>query len=561
MLARTVFFVLLGLFVVLLSCSKDRPVPVAPAGKSLASLAAPVAPTNLRFDTPTDSSCTVRWDASDGATDYDVNYKPAVGGRWTNAPHRGTGLYNTIHGLQPNTEYRWAVRAENSDGTSAWVFGSNFTTRSSEDDDLSDGPASPTNLRFDTPTDSSCTVRWDASDGATDYDVNYKPAVGGRWTNAPHRGTGLYNTIHGLQPNTEYRWAVRAENSDGVSEWIHGPNFTTLSENQDGQDDGQGDQADDASTASEGDTPIRLTKLYLVSLIGVHQANPDGSSVRTLVYDIERRGGVLANWDLSFDTDQGKMYWLDERRDMIGSANLDGSQVQEILTRKDGLRRPECLAVGAGKIYWGALGPLVKPDGETEWGLYRANIDGSGIETIVDRKDAGRVMAIALDAHAGKVYWVSYQPNAIQRANLDGSDVEILVSDGVGTPGYAPSGFAIDTHHGYMYWSHSYPNSGIYRANMDGVVETVLSWEIKPWWEDGPSYWGESHGNLRRPRGIAVDSTAGKMYWIGSVDQEYGGTVLVKNNLDGSHVETSAIDSDPILPNEDWLLKIVPLFE
>ena len=198
-----------------------------PSGKAQALLEAPPAPTNLRFDAPTDSSCTVRWDAAAGATDYDVNYKPAVGGRWTNAPHRGVGLYNTIHDLAPNTEYRWAVRAENGDGASEWIHGPNFTTRPSEEDGLNDVSASPTNLRFDAPTDSSCTVRWDAVEGATDYDVNYKPAVGGRWTNAPHRGVRLYNTIHDLAPNTEYRWAVRAENGDGASEWVFGPNFTT----------------------------------------------------------------------------------------------------------------------------------------------------------------------------------------------------------------------------------------------------------------------------------------------------------------------------------------------
>ena len=104
-----------------------------------------------------------------------------------------------------------------------------------------EAPSPPTNLRFDAPTDSSCTVRWDASDGAADYDVNYKLASGGRWTNEPHRGIRLSNTIDDLQPNTEYRWAVRAENSEGTSEWIHGPNFTTLPENQDGQDS-EGDQ-------------------------------------------------------------------------------------------------------------------------------------------------------------------------------------------------------------------------------------------------------------------------------------------------------------------------------
>ena len=112
----------------LIACSKDKPAPVAPVGKAMATLAAPPAPTNLRFEAVTDSSCRVRWDAAEGATDYDVNYKPAVGGRWTNEPHKGVRLYNTIYDLEPNTEYRWAVRAENRDGPSQWVFGENFTT-------------------------------------------------------------------------------------------------------------------------------------------------------------------------------------------------------------------------------------------------------------------------------------------------------------------------------------------------------------------------------------------------------------------------------------------------
>ncbi len=103
-----------------------------PSGKAQAILEAPAAPTNLRFDAPTDSSCTVRWDAAEGATDYDVNYKPAVGGQWTNEPHRGIRLSNTIHDLEPGTEYRWAVRSENGEGSSAWVFGPNFTTLEEE---------------------------------------------------------------------------------------------------------------------------------------------------------------------------------------------------------------------------------------------------------------------------------------------------------------------------------------------------------------------------------------------------------------------------------------------
>ena len=112
----------------LIACSKDKPAPVASAGKVVAAVDAPVEPTNLRVEAITDTSARVRWDAVEGATDYDVNYRTVVGGRWTNEPHKGTRLYNTIYDLEPNTEYRWAVRAENRDGRSDWVFAESFTT-------------------------------------------------------------------------------------------------------------------------------------------------------------------------------------------------------------------------------------------------------------------------------------------------------------------------------------------------------------------------------------------------------------------------------------------------
>ena len=113
----------------------------SPSGKAQAILAAPPAPTNLRFEAVTDSSCRVRWDAAEGATDYDVNYKPVGGGRWTNESHRGIRLYNTIHDLDPGTEYRWAVRAENGDGPSEWVFGPNFTTLEKRPDLIVQSPS------------------------------------------------------------------------------------------------------------------------------------------------------------------------------------------------------------------------------------------------------------------------------------------------------------------------------------------------------------------------------------------------------------------------------------
>ena len=116
------------LAVALVACDRDAPTkPIASAGKVVSQAEVPSEPTNLRVEAITDTSARVAWDAVEGATDYDVNYR-TLSGRWTNEPHKGTRLYNTIYDLEPNTEYRWAVRAENSDGPSDWVFAENFTT-------------------------------------------------------------------------------------------------------------------------------------------------------------------------------------------------------------------------------------------------------------------------------------------------------------------------------------------------------------------------------------------------------------------------------------------------
>ena len=121
-------FLLILILAVAVACSKDTPAPVAPASKIASTADAPQEPTNLRIEALTDTSARVAWDAADGATDYDVNYRLVQGGKWTNEPHKGTRLWNIIYDLKPGTEYRWAVRAENSDGPSKWVFADNFTT-------------------------------------------------------------------------------------------------------------------------------------------------------------------------------------------------------------------------------------------------------------------------------------------------------------------------------------------------------------------------------------------------------------------------------------------------
>ena len=108
------------------------------------------------------------------------------------------------------------------------------------------------------------------------------------------------------------------------------------------------------------------------------------------------------------------LYWTDADGDRIQRANLDGSGVEDVID--SGLVNPRGLAVdsAAGQLYW------------TDYGtdkIQRANLDGSQVEDLVT---AGLRIprGLALDAAAGKLYWTDNGTDQIRRANLDGSEVE-----------------------------------------------------------------------------------------------------------------------------------------
>ena len=130
-----------------------------------------------------------------------------------------------------------------------------------------------------------------------------------------------------------------------------------------------------------------------------------------------------------------RMYWTDlgtaTGDGKIQRADLDGSNIQDLVTT--GLTVPSGIAldVAGGKMYWtnAALPPNSK--------IQRANLDGSTIEPLVDNlvttvltEPAG----IALDVAGGKMYWTDRGAAKIQRANLDGSNIEDLVTTGITMP-------------------------------------------------------------------------------------------------------------------------------
>ena len=252
--------------------------------------------------------------------------------------------------------------------------------------------------------------------------------------------------------------------------------------------------------------------------------------------------------DIALDLRNRKIYWSENYTAKIQRANLDGSNIENIVTGydlppqggrmsircrnrkcegtatpKDGapinltheqLIDPNCIAIDtdAKKINWG--------NGHLDI-FQRANFDGSDIEdlTIEERillfdikmKQWLHPLNIELDLEAGKIYWTDAYGSKIQRANLDGSDAEDLVTDM-----RTAYGLALDLSERKMYWTNTVTGK-IQRAFLNGnKVEDLVT-------------------GLRFPSDIVLDLRARKMYWI-DIDEDTKTGKIQRANLDGSNV-------------------------
>lgn len=202
----------------------------------------------------------------------------------------------------------------------------------------------------------------------------------------------------------------------------------------------------------------------------IRRANLNGSNDQDLIT------GLAGPLSIALDLVRGKIYWTDQNWDgstgavtesTIQRANLNGSNLQDIVTGL-GIIEDIALDVSMGKVYWT----------DSELGtIQRANLNGSNVEDLVNGTRSPS--DIALDAAGGKMYWADYNNKEIVRADLDGSNVETLVTGLAG-----PSDIVLDTVRGRIYWADqvwnpaagSITDSKIQRANLDGSnVQEILS--------------------------------------------------------------------------------------
>ena len=125
---------------------------------------------------------------------------------------------------------------------------------------------------------------------------------------------------------------------------------------------------------------------------------------------------------------KGKKYWTEgipETPAKIRCADLDGTNIQDIITA--GLEYPNgiTLDVTGGKIYW------TQSRADQNTGRIRcAELDGTNIQDLVS--GLARPADIVLDVENGKMYWIDTGANKIQCANLYGIGIQDIITEVIG---------------------------------------------------------------------------------------------------------------------------------
>lgn len=223
----------------------------------------------------------------------------------------------------------------------------------------------------------------------------------------------------------------------------------------------------------------------------VIQRSPlDTATVQTVVT------GAGYTTDIAIDSSSRLLYWTDAAGAAIRRSGLDGSNVVSIVSTNTPLALG--LDLLGAKVYWTSLGSDSRDQ------IQRANLDGSGTETLVT--GIGRADGFAIDPYSQRMFFTDN--GDIRTAALDGSSVSTLID--------SPNarGVDLDVLHGKIYWSDL--SGFIRRADLDGSdIESVISTPA------GSIY------------SLVVDSQAGFLYWA---DPSGGETSSInRSRLDGSN--------------------------
>lgn len=197
------------------------------------------------------------------------------------------------------------------------------------------------------------------------------------------------------------------------------------------------------------------------------------------------------------------VYWADFGAGQISFANLAGGGAGALDVSGADAAEANGMAIdaAAGKAYW------VTGAGK----VFFANLSGGGGGQLnTAGASEGFQLGAAIDPIGGRLYWVA--EDKITYANLNGSGGGDLDTSGATVDG--PTGVAVDRTAGRVYWSNSGPGAPkVSYASIAGGGGGDLP----------------NTGTTGEAEGLAFDMARGRVYWA-----DYGGNRISYANLNGS---------------------------
>ena len=215
-----------------------------------------------------------------------------------------------------------------------------------------------------------------------------------------------------------------------------------------------------------------------------------------------------------------RLFVLDLAEGRVFTVKPDGSDKTIIAT---GQRMPDGVVVDveAGHVYWTCMGVLSHNDGSIE----RVDLDGRNRKTIVPQGATFTPKQLQLDKRHGRLYWCDREGMRVMRANLDGSGIETLVQTGSTDDDRRDQtrwcvGIALDLERNQIYWTQKgSDNAGrgrIFRAGIDiPHGETAVNRSDIETLYDG----------LPEPIDLEIDHAKRLLYWTDRGDAPLGNTV------------------------------------
>ncbi|GJC80608.1 3-hydroxyacyl-CoA dehydrogenase-like protein LAM1 [Colletotrichum liriopes] len=225
------------------------------------------------------------------------------------------------------------------------------------------------------------------------------------------------------------------------------------------------------------------------------------------------------------------------RRGRIVSCLTDGSDLQTVIDNIATLPDGITIDHANGHMYWTNMGSSFKTNSGS---IERANLDGSDRQIIVPEGTIGvftpKQITIAKDSR--KLYWCDREGMKVMRANLDGSNLEVLISTGETEDERLDQrrwcvGIAVDEKRGFFYFTQKGPSKG----NQGRILRAPIN-APQEGWEDGVEVVFEK---LPEPIDLEMDEERGTLYWTDRGDPPSGNSLnraVVK--IGGQH-ETLAI--------------------